>query len=87
MSPSLLVFESWRLILRSEQLGKVLQETVETCYEKFGFRKDGENISPIANLTFATMDWDARVPLLPSQLNLSLPRILIFAYSYNSFER
>jgi hypothetical protein len=45
-------------------LGKVLQETVETCFEKIGFRKDGENVSPMAaNSTFATMDWDSRVPL------------------------
>ena len=47
---------------RSEHLGKALQETVETCFEKFGFRKDGVNVSPVANATFATMDWDARVP-------------------------
>jgi hypothetical protein len=46
---------------RHEHLGKVLQETVDGCVEKVGFRKDGINTSPMLNTTYASMDWDARV--------------------------
>jgi hypothetical protein len=48
---------------RREQLGKVLQETVDNCFEKYGFRKEGRNISPLDNITFANLDWDGRVSL------------------------
>jgi len=46
---------------RRDQLEKVLQEVVDTSFEKFGFRKDGINVSPMVNVTFATMDWNSRV--------------------------
>src|SRR5579859_4436546 len=46
---------------RHENLSKILQETVDSCVEKIGFRKDGINTSPMLNTTFASMDWDARV--------------------------
>jgi hypothetical protein len=34
---------------------------VDTNFEKFGFRRDGVNVSPYLNVTFGTMDWDGRV--------------------------
>ena len=46
---------------RHENVGKILQETVDSCVEKIGFRKDGVNTSPMLNVTYASMDWDARV--------------------------
>lgn len=46
---------------RHDNLGKVLQETVDSCVEKIGFRKDGVSTSPMLNTTYASMDWDARV--------------------------
>jgi hypothetical protein len=49
---------------RRENLGKVLQEIVDSCFEKYGFRRDGVVVSPMWNSTFATMDWDGRVCLL-----------------------
>ena len=39
----------------------MLQETVDSSFEKHGFRKDGVRQSPMVNITFANMDWDARV--------------------------
>jgi hypothetical protein len=50
-----------KLTGRRENLGKVLQETVDTCFEKFGCRRDGSNMSPLSNTTFTTLDWDGRV--------------------------
>src|SRR2546423_1770621 len=46
---------------RHENLSKILQETVDSCVEKIGFRKDGINTSPMLNTTYASMDWDERV--------------------------
>ena len=54
---------------RRDQLDKVLQETVDTSFEKFGFRRDGINVSPMVNVTFATMDWDHRVDIRPLRMS------------------
>lgn len=46
---------------RREQLGKVLQETVDSSFERYGYKISGLTKSPMADATFARMDWDARV--------------------------
>jgi hypothetical protein len=62
LTPSILPSPvQWMFMSRRDQLEKVLQETVDSSFEKFGFRKDGVSISPLVNVTFSTLDWDGRV--------------------------